>query len=341
MSKLTDFLNTLDVKVNDSQNEVISQSTRSTLIVPLLHQKAFSISGPDTHKFLQGQLTCDVDDVFSRGSALGAHCNIKGHMISLFRLLSISNEEVWIRLSEDIFESAIKSLHKYIVFSKAEINELGDNIAGIGITGPGAEALIEQWFGHCPSEDNGCIKANQGVVVRVPGNRFEIWMQTEELIALLEQKPDAAGIGSTNDWILSEIDAAIPDLRADTQEAFIPQMTNFQIFEGVSFNKGCYTGQEIVTRLQHRGQLKKPMYLAEVNSDTAPYPGMLLASENKPSSGKVVLSAPCGEDKYRVLAVIVKNTADSQPVYLADNQAVLELKELPYTLDPQLFMAKN
>jgi folate-binding protein YgfZ len=163
-------------------------------------------------------------------------------------------------------------------------------------------------------------------------------MEDSALVDMLQQLPEEAGIGSTNDWILSEIDAGIPDLRAETQEAFIPQMTNFQVFAGVSFTKGCYTGQEIVTRLQHRGQLKKPMYIAEVSADTPPQAGDAITALNKPNAGRVVIAAQCGENRYRMLAVIVKNVAEQDPLFLHD-QAV-ELKTLPYSLDPKLFLPK-
>lgn len=342
MTTVTDFLLNKGLTLDQQQRKILSGSSNSTTrIIPLIHQQIFSIQGPDTHKFLQGQLTCDIDSVFTRGSSLGAHCNIKGHMLSLFRLMKTGEDQIWLRCNHDISESAIKNLQKYIVFSKAEITDLNETISGIGITGPGAAALIEKWFDHAPSEDNGILNVNQGIVVRVPGNRFEVWMEQNALIELLEQLPEEVCYGDSNDWVLSEIDAGIPDLRTATQEAFIPQMTNFQAVDGVSFTKGCYTGQEIVTRLQHRGVLKKPMYLAEITTQTPPVEGDTLSSENKPSAGQIVLAAKCDENRYRVLAVIVKSLAESQPVYLRDTQDSLKLLELPYELDPRMFEAKS
>lgn len=338
MSNLITLLEQRDTQFNAEKTSVLSSSGKTTQAVPLVHQRVLSIEGPDTEKFLQGQLSCDVSDVFSRGSSLGSHCNIKGHMLSLFRLLKTGDEKVWLRMSHDIFESSVANLQKYMIFSKAEATEISDQVAGLGLIGPGAQAIVEKCFGHSPSEDNGIIPLSNGLVVRVPGNRFEIWMEKEALTELLRELPLEVGIGSTNEWILSEIDAGLPDLRSDTQEAFIPQMANFQAVGGISFTKGCYTGQEIVTRLQHRGQLKKPMYIAEVSTAEMPLPGQLISSPNKPNAGQVVIAAPCGENRYRMLAIIVKNLADSETLSFAESE--IELLTLPYSLDPKMFLPK-
>jgi folate-binding protein YgfZ len=338
MSNLITFLEENNIPLSDDKKQSLNNSGKTTQVIPLIHQRILSINGPDTAKFLQGQLSCDIDDAFARGSSLGSHCNIKGHMLSLFRLLKTSEESVWLRMSHDIFETAAANLKKYMVFSKAEATEVSDSISGVGLLGPGAQALVEKLFGHSPSEDNGTISLSNGIVVRVPGNRYEIWMENSALVELLKGLPIETDIGATNDWILSEIDAGLADLRSETQEAFIPQMTNFQAVGGISFTKGCYTGQEIVTRLQHRGQLKKPMYIAEVSTTEKPLPGQLISAPNKPKAGQVVLAAACGENRYRLLAVINKNLAEENTLDLSGQ--TLELKELPYELDPKLFLPK-
>lgn len=343
MSELIQFLDSKGVSLADDQKAVLSSSDKSTLVVPLIHQRVLSVSGEDTEKFLQGQLTCDVKNAASRGSSLGAHCNIKGHMISLFRLLGFKNDEIWMRMSHDIFDSALTNLKKYIIFSKAKATDISEQVSGIGITGPGAQALIERLFEQSPSEDNGALKLSNGIVVRVPGNRYEIWMETSKLIEMLDKLPDEVGFGSTNDWILGEIDAGLPDLRTETQEDFIPQMTNLQALDGVSFTKGCYTGQEIVTRLQHRGVLKKPMYIAEVNSDIAPQPGQKVTSPSGSTVGEIVLAASIKKETslFKVLAVMNKKAADEEELQLAASSSSLKILDLPYQLDPELFTRKG
>lgn len=344
MTTLIDFLKAKGLILAENECAVLSTGKGSTQVIPLIHQRVLSVKGSDTEKFLQGQLTCDVTTTFSRGSSLGAHCNIKGHMLSLFRLLKRNQEEAWLRMSHDIFDSALTNLKKYIIFSKAEAEDISEQFAGVGVTGPGAQALIENLFGQSPSEDNGILPLSEGIVVRVPGDRFEIWMEQSALTALLDKLPDEVSIGATNTWLLSEIDAGIPDLRAETQEDFIPQMINLQALEGVSFSKGCYTGQEIVTRLQHRGVLKKPMFIAEVTADSQPVPGQIISSPSSSTAGEILLSASCDQNdnnRYRLLAVINKKAADEETLQISGTDAELTLLDLPYKLDPELFSRKE
>ncbi|HBT58772.1 MAG TPA: folate-binding protein YgfZ, partial [Pseudomonas sp.] len=65
---------------------------------------------------------------------------------------------------------------------------------------------------------------------------------------------------SLNQWQLQRIRSGVGQVSDETREHFIPQMLNLQQLGGVSFRKGCYTGQEIVARMQYLGKLKRRMY---------------------------------------------------------------------------------
>ena len=312
-----------------------------TLVTPLIHQQVLGVVGPDAHKFLQGQLSCDLAELDQRGSGLGAHCNIKGSMLALYRLMLVEGG-YWLRLSHDISKAAQANLNKYIIFSKAETSDLSDQIVGLGLSGPGAIALIERVMERAPSELNGTLRSGQRLAVKVPGKRFELWLPVTEAIELLPNLLDKASLGGTAQWELQEIRAGVPDLRAESSESFIPQMTNLQALNGVSFTKGCYTGQEIVTRLQHRGKLNKCMFRARVETDQAPAVGSYIHTETREKVGQILLAAPADEHSVEVLAVITKEQADEHTLML-DNQngPTLELLPLPYELDPELFERKR
>lgn len=303
----------------------------STSVIPLTDACILSVSGPDANKFLQGQLSCDLAEVDRRGSLPGAHCNIKGHMHSLYQVIRAGDACYWLRTRSAMASDALALLKKYIIFSKAEAVQ-EENLLGIGLTGPDAQALAERIQGavsHC-------------ALTRHNDSLIECWFAADQLEQVMQLAGESAGLGDSNRWELAAVDAAIPDLYPATREAFIPQMTNLQVFDGVSFTKGCYTGQEIVTRLQHRGQLKRPMYLAEVEAEQPPSPGTPLASDSKDNVGQLVRVARCGENRYRVLAVIVKEQAEQQIVHLESTDGpALTLKELPYVLDPRLFESKR
>jgi folate-binding protein YgfZ len=58
----------------------------------------------------------------------------------------------------------------------------------------------------------------------------------------------------------------IPIIHKESSEKFIPQMLNLDILNAVSFSKGCYTGQEVVARVQHRGKIKQRMFKIKTES---------------------------------------------------------------------------
>lgn len=310
-------------------------------IIPLTHQSILTVTGPDSEKFLQGQLSCDLAVTRAQGSSMGSHCNIKGHMISLFRAITIA-DGFMLRLHNDIHDIAAQTLGKYIIFSKAEIAKPGDSLVGIGLQGDNAKQLAQIAVAELPSTTNGVSQQGERTLISVPGERFELWLPQDEAIALLPELLAVGQLGATNDWLLSEVRAAIPDLRSTTIEAFIPQMTNLQALDGVSFTKGCYTGQEIVTRLQHRGQLKRPMYRLKASCDELPNAGDTIASDSKENAGQVVLAARNEAGECELLAVVIKDQADNDTLHLhTQDGPVAGVEALPYELDPKMFEAKN
>lgn len=321
-----------------------SDPASDCLFTPLQHQQVIRVEGKDAFSFLQGQLSCDLRDISTEMTRLGAHCNIKGHMLSLFRVIQPEESVFWLRGSQDLSEKALAQLKKYIIFSKATA-EIASDLVGLGVQGKATTARLSQLAGlpaeSLPTQPGQSLQLEQISFVCVGKQRYELWAEAAALKPLLTKLQATAAVMPLQQWLLSDIQAGIPDLRQETSEAFIPQMTNLQEFEGISFRKGCYTGQEIITRLQHRGQLKRPMYRARVQSKTLPLPGTPLHCDDKDGIGQVVLAAETGRaGEFELLAVILKARAETDTVLLPD-QSPLQLLELPYSLDARLFESKR
>jgi hypothetical protein len=161
--------------------------------------------------------------------------------------------------------------------------------------------------------------------------RVEILGDFPTLSALWERLSAAqVRFATADEWRLLDIQAGIPHIYDQTAEAFVPQMINLQLLDGISFRKGCYTGQEVVARMQHIGTLKRQMYRAEVVTDTPPQPAdevFCAASTSQQASGRVVDAAPIETGRYAVLAVVEISAVESgEPVRLGENGAVLTLE---------------
>ena len=125
----------------------------------------------------------------------------------------------------------------------------------------------------------------------------------------------------------------IPMITAATQDQFVPQMVNLEVIGGVNFQKGCYTGQEIVARSQYLGKLKRRMFLAHAEVEAAPGDSLYSVDMDGQATGTVVNVAPAAEGGFDLLAVMQVESAKSSQMHLkALDGPALTLKSLPYSL---------
>ena len=100
------------------------------IICPLTHYSLIEIEGTDAEKYLQGQLTCDVTKLAVGESTLTAHCDPKGKMSALFRLIRQDEQTFYMLLKSALLPSALDQLKKYAVFSKVTFTSLDWQILG-------------------------------------------------------------------------------------------------------------------------------------------------------------------------------------------------------------------
>ncbi|HWJ96391.1 MAG TPA: folate-binding protein, partial [Telluria sp.] len=145
---------------------------------------------------------------------------------------------------------------------------------------------------------------------------------------------EALAVGGNQAWHLAAIHAGVPQVRASTQEQFVPQMVNLELLGGVNFKKGCYPGQEIVARSQYLGKLKRRTALASIDNAAA-LPGQEVFSTADPEQpcGMVVNAAPNGEGGADAL-VEMKLAALTEEVRLGSAAgAPVRFLPMPYPLD--------
>jgi len=241
-----------------------SESSSNTFVTPLLYQGLLSISGPDSGKFLQGQLTCDVNSSTLQQSILGAACNPQGRMYSSFRLItndSDSEPGYLLRMRSNLTTLTHETLHKYSVFFKTKLHDASDEWLGLGVWGDNAEQLTQTTFNldGIPQQVGQAVHCETAIVIRLPGNetRFECWVKAEHIADIWQALTTTASPTSNHAWLLEDIRSGIAEVSLETESAFNPHMVNFQAVDAISFNKGCYTGQEIIARTHYKGKSKR------------------------------------------------------------------------------------
>ena len=306
----------------------------------LSHLGLIAVQGPDAGTFLQGQLTCDVRQIMSNRSLPGAHCTPKGRVFASFRLFRCG-EVYYLELPRTMVEPVLSRLRKYVLRAKTMLEDASDALARMGVAGPNTAAQVGTVLGAVPETANGVVisdarYSSEITAIRLPGPipRFELHGAARDLSTVWNAlAPNLTPVGA-EPWRLLDILAGTPAVYPETVEAFVPQMLNLQLLDGISFHKGCYTGQEIVARTHYLGKLKRRMVLARVDSPTPPRPGdPLFSPRADPSQSAGQLADACHhpDGGYAVLAVALIECAEHGVLQLGDaNGPELRLEPLPY-----------
>jgi tRNA-modifying protein YgfZ len=307
--------------------------TNTTIVSMLDDYGLLEITGADSAKFLQGQLTCSMQDITPQQSRIGAHCTHKGRMVASFRLLQTSELAYLFCLPKQTLSALQKSLGKYIVFSKAKLRDASDDYLQLGISGPQAAQEITRVFGTAPTARNGQHAHDNGIVVCVNEKdpRFLCLVPASRAKNVLEMLAASSKMTDCHYWHWLNVRDGVGEVREKTIEEFIPQMLNMQLMDGISFTKGCYTGQEIVARMQYRGTLKKGMYRIAGNG-TAPLANdPVFQQDQEQAVGHLVMAENIGNNQWEGLAVVTHD-AIHQILHTADKKAVAVLP-LPYAVN--------
>lgn len=277
------------------------------------------LTGPDRAKYLQGQVTCDVNVLQPGQSTLGGHCDPKGKLWSDFRLLCL-DDGLLMLTKPSVLARQLPELKKFAVFAKVEIAEYTGTV--VGVAGQGTDAWIAQ---HFALTGTGLVEG--GMAVKVEADR---WLLVSEA-----PLPLSLPVGQEPLWWGLEIKAGIPHLEAVHQGEYIPQMLNLQALDGISFTKGCYMGQEIVARAKYRGANNRALFVLAGQASGPVASGDTLEiqlDDNWRRSG-LVLNAWQQDGQVWLTAVLPKDTeADARFRLKQEEGSSLALQPLPYEL---------
>jgi folate-binding protein YgfZ len=309
-------------------------------LVDLSDLRLIAVAGPDARDFLQGQLTNDVRALSPTQSQLSAHCSPKGRMLASFRVFQV-DESFYLQLPRSRLAATLQRLRMFVLRAKVTLEDASDRLVRVGISGACTPRLLRGRFPALPEHDNGVSGEGDLVAIRIPGTttRFEILGATDQVAGLWDTLMAEATVVNSDYWSLLDIRAGLPTVYTETADAFVPQMVNMQLIEGVSFTKGCYTGQEVVARMQYLGKLKRRMYLAEIRTEKPPKPGDELHSRSSTSEqacGWVVDARPNATGHFELLAVAEIEAAERGEVHLGTDGPQLTMTKPPYGFPPEV-----
>jgi folate-binding protein YgfZ len=300
-----------------------------TAVIPLPGLALLGFTGPDSVKFLQGQATTDFREVEKGRVLRGAVCSLKGRV--LFSYVAVpAGENVQLLLPADQLDATFAHLKKYSVFSKTQLTDQSGAFALLGIVGPAAAQEVKRLVGDAPSAGEVARDADGRWAIRCgSGERFLLALPPAALTAHWGELSSQHVVAAENHWWLGEIRDGLATVFAATRDQFQPQELNYHALEAVSYQKGCYTGQEVVARLYFRGKLKQRLYRFATNQQFA-HEGEAVFAEGS-AVGDVVMTAH-DNGLLEVLAVVKNTAVKEKTLTLGENGPVLVEMDLPYEL---------
>ncbi len=295
----------------DPAKELAAAADR-TSVADLSHLGLIQVSGIAALTFLQGQLTQDIAKITEQCAGYAGHCSPKGRLLAHFLVWKL-DDSYFLQLPRVLVEPIQKRLKIYVLRSQVVLADVSASTIRFGVAGVDAGALIAKLFGSAPAQPMDIVRTELGTIIALPNGRYEILVAGDASALWQKLTSNAQPIGAAV-WRWLRIRAGIPEIYSATQEQFVPQMVNDDLIGAVSFQKGCYTGQEIVARLHYLGKAKRRMVGAHLNIAQAPQPGDAIYGLRLEGQaiGMVVDAAPAPHGGWDLLVSIpIEENADS------------------------------
>lgn len=219
------------------------------------------VRGADTVRYLQGQLSQDIERITLERSLLAGFHNVQGRTIALMRMIRIASDDVLAILPRELAPSVAPRLARFVLRAKVVIADESDRWR--------VEAVLGEPAQHWPRTLDATV-AIEGAHIVCVGEQPPRWL-------VLEAGTADAGAAAPPEalarWRACEIAAGVPQVFAATSEAFVAQMLNLDLIGAIAFDKGCYTGQEIIARAHYRGRMKRRMQRFSASAPGSLSPG--------------------------------------------------------------------
>lgn len=256
-------------------------------IMTPLRWSVLAIEGADAKSFLQGQVTLNLDNLSPGKVAYGGYCNLKGRLHALFYLAQVTPTLYWMILPNENAQHALTTLKKYALFSKVTLTSTMDSPC-LGLIKPNHEALDVQFF----TLKAVSIKGHELTALALSHDRVMLIGDDQALMATWQSLAPSTQPVNACAWDCYDIRDGRPFLSAQTLEFFLPHYVGLIELGGVDFSKGCYLGQEIIARMEYRGNIKRHRMYAKTQAQHLPQPGsaICLAHSDK-EVGHVIASS--------------------------------------------------
>jgi len=265
----------------------------------LHHLGVLRFTGPDSLSFLQGQVSNDTRRLAEGAPLLAAYSSPQGRVLTVMHLLPHSAGVVAI-LPRELVSPTLERLRKFVLRAKLQMEDASELWR---VSGHHGTRDLHSSRLAVPRPDKPYAETDGIGVALVSRDSDRYWV-----IGAADRLAEHGLIGDIrdggqieHDWRLADIRSGLPQIYLATGETFVAQMLNLDLLDGISFSKGCYTGQEIIARTQHLGRIKRRLYRLQLPSGDWRIGQPLHLSDGR--AGRLVEVVPSGEG-FEALAVL-------------------------------------
>ncbi len=287
---------------------------QQNLLFDLPHISALTLHGSEAKSFLQGQISCDVSGVNATHIERGAFCNLKGRILALADVIEWQHELMLI-LPQNLIEKTNKSLSKTACLSRVSLNE-NTNIHALGFY------LKDEQFtlpieGFHAIDQHACI-IQDNVCAYHLGNGFYIILteSIETYRAMKTRFEKEKALKDNKAWHLYRLLEGDVQIYPESRGLFLPHRLGLHNKGYLSFDKGCYKGQEIIARTHYRAKLKHGLHTFPMKTTHALSPGLRLMTEDgQQELGELVDFCPMENDETMLAASMLLDAFDTPFIF--------------------------
>src|SRR3989441_8884570 len=213
------------------------------------------LTGSDRASWLQGMVTNDVQKVGPGSGCYAAHLTPQGKIVAHMQVL-IDDDALWLSLERAAIPKLLAAFDKLLIMEDVQVADVSNNYSILAVLGPGASAALELWIGeplklagkyaHSKREDSRIVVSELGYDVWVPRGKAD-----KVLRFLAQSGATAIDHGA---WDVLRTEAGIPVYGVDIDETtMMPEIGE----AGISYEKGCYIGQEVVAKVKYIGHVNR------------------------------------------------------------------------------------
>jgi folate-binding protein YgfZ len=271
------------------------------------------VRGADAVFFLQGQLSQDVSLLSGRGAQIAGLHNPQGRCLAVLRLINLADDHILVVLPAGLADSVRQLLSRYVLRARVKIEDANSTWRVYGVTGPDASAVASTRLAT-PMDPDGL----------------------RQLVIAPRGEPLPQGEPARRaEWRLDDISAGLPEIVAATSGMFVAQMLNLDLLEAISFEKGCYTGQEVIARAHYRGQVKRRMQRFQTGSTTRLAPGERISLSDGRRAQVVIAAALEEEGRGQEFLAVTTMPGSTLPDEVEEQEATAQRMQavqlpLPY-----------